>query len=315
MTADQQDTQDTDATTQKRRWAPSGFMLGASFMVLASVCFTAMNILIREANAELHPLQIAFLRNLFAFIAMLPWLWHVGFAGLRTKRLGMQLLRGGISFIGMALWFTAVTVLPLAQAVALNFTLPLFVTAGAALILAERVGVRRWAATVIGFLGTLIILRPGFEAVTIVSVLPILAAVAMACTALIVKSLSGTENPNAIVFYMNMLLTPISFVPALFVWQWPSWPVLGLTVALGVLAMVAHLFFTRAYKYADASAIMPLEYVRLPLIAVVGYLLYSEVPDLWTGIGAGIIVGSAIYITHREGRRLPRPARHDPPAG
>lgn len=290
-------------------------MLGATFMVLASVCFTAMNILIREANAELHPLQIAFLRNLFAFIAMLPWLWHVGFAGLRTKRLGMQLLRGGISFIGMALWFTAVTVLPLAQAVALNFTLPLFVTAGAALILAERVGVRRWAATVIGFLGTLVILRPGFEAVTIVSVLPILAAVAMACTALIVKSLSGTENPNAIVFYMNMLLTPISFVPALLVWQWPSWPVLGLTVVLGVLAMVAHLFFTRAYKYADASAIMPLEYVRLPLIAVVGYLIYSEVPDLWTGIGAGIIVGSAIYITHREGRLYRKPVRHDPPAG
>ncbi len=279
-----------------------GFVLGAAYMALASLCFTIMNLLIREAASELDPLQIAFLRNIFALIAMLPWLWHVGFDGLRTKRLGLQLTRGVISFIAMALWFTSVTVLPLAEAVALNFTLPLFVTAGAALFLAERVGMRRWAATAIGFLGTLVILRPGFEVVTLVSMLPIFAALAMATTSLIVKSLSGTENPNAIVFYMNLMLTPISLVPALFVWRWPSWYVLGLTVALGVLAMIAHMFFTRAYRHADASAIMPFEYLRLPLIAAAAYLLYTEIPDSWTWAGAAIIIGSALYIAHREAR-------------
>jgi drug/metabolite transporter (DMT)-like permease len=282
----------------------AGFILGAIYMSLAALCFTVMNVLIREAATELHPLQIAFLRNIFALTAMLPWLWHVGFEGLRTRRLGMQLLRGSISFVAMALWFTSVTLLPLAEAVALNFTLPLFVTAGAALILSERVGIRRWIATAVGFLGTLVILRPGFEVVTLVSVLPIFAALAMAATSLIVKSLSGTENPNAIVFYMNALLTPISFVPALFVWTWPSGYVWGLTAILGLLAMIAHMFFTRAYRHAEASAIMPLEYLRLPLIAIIAYILYMEIPDGWTWAGAAIIVGSAIYIAHRESRVL-----------
>jgi len=278
----------------------SNTMLGAGYMVLASVCFTAMNVLIREASTELDPLQIAFLRNIFALIAMLPWLWHVGFDGLRTKRLGMHVTRGLISYIAMAAWFTSVAILPLAEAVALNFTLPLFVTAGAAMFLTERVGARRWAATAVGFFGTLVILRPGFEEVAITSLLPIFAALGMATTSLIVKSLSGTENPNAIVFYMNLMLTPISLAPALYVWVWPTWYPLVLTMALGVLAMVAHLFFTRAYRHADASAIMPFEYLRLPLAGVVAYILYAELPDRWTWIGAGIIVSSALYIAYRE---------------
>jgi drug/metabolite transporter (DMT)-like permease len=221
-----------------------------------------MNVFIREVSAELHPFQIAFFRNFFAFLFILPWLASAGWGGLKTKRMGMQVWRAIIGVIAMGCWFTAITLVPLADAVALNFTLPLFATAGAAVFLSEKVGVRRWSATAVGFLGMLIILRPGFLELTPAMFLPIIAAVFMATSVLILKSLSDTENPNAMVFYMNLFMTPISLVPALFFWQWPSWAALGLLAMLGFVAMLAHLSLARAYGKADASAVMPFDYAR-----------------------------------------------------
>jgi len=117
-----------------------------------------------------------------------------------------------------------------------------------------------------------------------------------------VKSLSETESPNTIVLYMNLLLTPLSLVPAVFVWQWPSTTTLSYMAMLGLLAAAAHIALTRAYAVADASAVLPLDYTRLPFVAAIAFLAFGEVPDLWTWVGAGIIAGSALYIAHREMR-------------
>jgi len=270
-----------------------------------------MNIAVRESSAELHPIQIAFFRNVFALVFILPWLLRVGRSGLRTSRMGLHIWRTIIGLLAMYLWFSSVVLVPLAEAVALNFTLPLFATAGAALFLPEKVGLRRWSATCVGFLGMLVILRPGFTELTPPMVLPIVAAAFMASSVLIVKTLSDTENPNAIVLYMNLFMTPLSFIPALFVWRWPSPTIWLYLVALGLLATLAHLCLTRAYTKADASAIMPFDYARLPFIACLAYFLYGEVADVWTWIGAGIIAGSAFYIANREAKiaRLNRSAQ------
>lgn len=271
-------------------------------MTAAAFCFSVMNYLVRIGAEEMEPVQVAFFRNLFALLFMLPWLARVGLSGLATRRLSTHVWRAVLGLMAMLCWFYAVTLLPLAEAVSLNFTVPLFATAGAALFLGETVRARRWSATAAGFLGVMVILRPGFGEMTAVMALPIVAAAFMAASTLVVKSLSDTESPSAIVFYMNLFLTPMSLVAALFVWRWPSWEVLGLMAVLGMLAAVAHIALTRAYTKADASAVMPFDYSRLPFIAAIGFFAFGEVPDHWTWIGAAIIAGSAIYIAHREAR-------------
>ena len=283
---------------------------GALYMIAAAFLFALMNGAIRllgdgVASADgsgLHPFQIAFLRNVFALSIMLPWLLRQGGVVLRTTRLKMHFWRAGIGLVAMLCWFSAITYMPLAQAVALNFTVPLFATAGAAIFLGEVVRARRWSATVVGFLGVLIILRPGFGEITMLTALPVIAAGFMAVTMLIVKSLSRTEAPASVVLYMNLLLTPLSLVPALFVWRWPSLGELGLGLFIGCCAVTAHIFFTRAFAKADASAIMPFDYARLPFVAALGFVLFGERPDLWTWVGAAVIAAAAIYIAQREAR-------------
>jgi drug/metabolite transporter (DMT)-like permease len=271
-------------------------------MTAAAFFFSIMNYLVRLAGQELNPIEVAFFRNFFALLFMLPWLMRVGRSGLATKRFSGHVWRALFGMGAMFCWFYSVTLMPLAEAVSLNFTVPLFATAGAALILGEVVRARRWTATAVGFLGVLVILRPGFTEITWVIGLPILAAAFMACATLCVKSLSETEAPNTIVLYMNLLLTPLSLLPALFVWQWPSVTTLVYVALLGLLAATAHISLTRAYAVADASAVLPLDYMRLPFVAGIAFLAFGEVPDLWTWVGAGIIAASTLYIAHREMR-------------
>jgi len=274
---------------------------GALYMIFASACFAAMNALIRLAAAELEPLQIAFLRNIFALAFMMPWLLRAGLKGLRTERLKLHLWRGVIGITAMVCWFTAVVRLPLSEAVALNFTVPLFATVAAVVFLKEVVRARRWSATAVGFLGVLIILRPGFADLTLLMALPVVAAAFMAVSITIVKRLSDTESVGAIVLYQNLILTILSFVPSLFVWRWPSGLETWFYVAgVGFMAVLAHLALTRAYTKADASAIIPFDYARLPFVALLAFFLFGETADVWTWIGAGVIAASSIYIARRE---------------
>ncbi|MEO3428050.1 DMT family transporter [Pelagibius sp. CAU 1746] len=283
---------------------------GAVYMIAAAFLFAVMNGAIRllgdgtasEGAGGMHPFQIAFFRNVFALGIMLPWLARHGRVGLKTERLKTHFWRAAFGLSAMLCWFSAVAYLPLAEAVALNFTVPFFATAGAALVLGEVVRARRWTATAIGFLGVVIIVRPGFVEITPVMALPVVAAGFMAVSVLFVKSLSRSEAPATVVLYMNLLLTPLSLVPALFVWRWPTLPELGLGLFIGACAVTAHIFFTRAFARSDASAIMPFDYARLPFVAVIGFLLFDEVPDVWTWVGAAVIAGAAIYIAQREAR-------------
>ncbi len=277
-------------------------------MTSAALCFSVMNVLVRLAADELEPMLIAFFRNFFALLLMLPWLARAGLGGLRTKRIKLHLVRAFFALLTMVTWFSALAFLPLGEAVALNFTVPLFATAGAAIFLGEAVRARRWSATAVGFLGVLIVLRPGFAELTPAMALPILAAVCMASASLVVKSLSRTDRASTIVLYMHLFLTPLSLIPALFVWQWPSWEILIYLVGLGGAGALAHLFLTLALAKADASAIMPYDYARLPFVAVLAFFTFGEVPDIWTWVGAAVIAGSSIYIARREARATAQPA-------
>ncbi len=275
---------------------------GALMMVAASFLFAAMNAVIRLASEELNTLQIVFFRNLFGLAFMLPWVVRSRAGSLRTDRFRLYLVRSLLGVAAMGMWFWALTVLPLAEAVSLSFTTPLFVTVGAALVLREEVKARRWSATVVGFIGALIILRPGIEPLSLPTMVVVVSAMTMAASVLLIKTLSRTETPAAIVFYMGLFMTPLSLPPALAVWQWPSAEVWLLMALLGGFGTAGHLLFTGALRVTDASAVMPFDFIRLPFSALFGYWLFAQTADLWTWIGAGVIFAAGAYITHREVR-------------
>ncbi|WP_035693545.1 DMT family transporter [Azospirillum halopraeferens] len=272
----------------------------ALWMILASLIFAAGNALVRHTTASLHPFEVAFFRNLFSLLVMLPWVVTRGVRVMRTDRLGLYVTRAATGLMAMLCWFWGLSVMPLGDATALSFTTPLFATVGAALFLGEVVRARRWIAVAVGFAGVLVIVRPGPGSLSVAALVVLASCLFAAVSALQVRSLARSETSAAMVTYMVLFLTPMSLVPALFVWQWPDWPTLGWLALLGTILTFGHLAMTRAFALAEASALMPYDYVKLPLSALIAYLAFGEVMDASAWAGAGVIVASTLYIAHRE---------------
>ena len=274
----------------------------ALWMAAASTAFAVMIILIRHLTATFDPLQVVFFRNFFGLIAMLPWLVGHGVGALRTQRLGLHALRATIGIVSMICWFTALSLMPLAQATALSFTAPIFTSVLAVIFLGEVMRLRRWTATAVGLLGTLIIVRPGYASVEPAALFAIASALLGAASPIFVKIMARTESTGAIVTYMVLFMTPISLVPALLVWQQPSLEEIGFAALLGLAGTLGHLCLTRALASADATVVVPFDYLRLPAVALIAYLVFAEVPAIWTWIGGAIIAASSVYMTLREAK-------------
>lgn len=283
--------------------ARTGAVRGALLMAGAAVSFACMAVIIRICSQQVHAFEIAFFRNLFGLAFMLPWLLRgPGIGQLATGRFGLYLLRAVLGIAAMLSFFWALTAMPVAGAVAISFTAPLFITIGAALVLGEVVKVRRWSATLVGFAGMLLMLRPGASTLHPAALAALFSAVAMAGSALAIKALSGTENSRAIVTWMVVLMTPLSLPAALWVWEWPEPWTWALLVATGGLGTIGHLLLTSALQTGDASYVMPFDFVRLPAAALLAWWLFAETVDIWTWIGAAIIFGATVYITRREAK-------------
>jgi drug/metabolite transporter (DMT)-like permease len=243
-----------------------------------------------------------FLRSVVSLLLILPWAIHAGVLNLRTRRLGLHIFRNGIHYLGNVGWFIGVTLVPLADLSALQFTVPLFTIVLAALVLREIVGAHRWTATAIGFLGALVIIRPGFVEIGAGTIAVILSAVFYAASQVSTKSLARTDSPNLILFYMAVIFVPVSAVPAAFDWTTPAFEDTIPILLLGVFGVLAHACIIRSFAAADASFVMPFDFLRLPIAALFGFFLYLEQPDVWVWIGAVIIFGATYYITWRESR-------------
>jgi drug/metabolite transporter (DMT)-like permease len=281
----------------------------AFWVILAGFSSTFMNVVIREVAEELHPFEVTFFRCVFGFAVLVPWIVKVGPAALKTRKIAFYTLRGVVALVSMLTWFYGITVVPLSTATALNFTAPLFSTLGAALVLRETVRLRRWAALFVGFLGVVIVLHPGSDELDGNAMLIIVSALTAGMGVVTVKFLARTESPNAIVTYLMFYLIPLSLIPALFVWRWPSLGALAWLLLLGGLGTVSHLSVVRGYRAVDASACAPFEFLRLPFAAFLGYAIFSEVTDLWTWVGAFVIAASSIYVAHREAKIARQEAR------
>ena len=269
-------------------------------MLVAMAFFSTMGVFIKLAAADVHIFEVVFFRNFLAVLFMVPWLIHQGPGVMKTKRIGLYTTRSLFNIVGMAAGFMSMTLIPLAEATALSFTAPLFATIGAAFFLGEVVRIRRITALGIGFIGMLIVLRPGVETISLGAVLSVVNALTIAATIIIVKKLTSTEPPETIVTYMVVLQTPMALIPALYYWTWPE-PITWIwLIGLAGAGTAGHLAMTKAIKLAEVTQTQPLDFVRLPLIAVLAYFVFDQVPTIWTWIGGAVIFASTAYVTHRE---------------
>ena len=282
-------------------------IVGGLWMTAACGMLALLAAEIRMAAQHVHPLEVVFFRNLFGVVLMVPMLRRLPLPYDFRRRWTLFGLRGLTSFLAMSTWFFAVATIPLADAVALNFTLPLFATLLAVITLGETVRARRWTALAVGFAGTLVVLRPGFTEVSAGTIAALASALFMASSAISIRRMAAHDGPAVITFWSNIVMTPISLIPAAFVWTWPGWEGWAWLLLVGATAIIAQIFLSRAYAAAPTSAVMPFDFTRLPFAVLIGLAFFDEVPDPWTLVGATVIIGSAVYIPRREARLASRP--------
>jgi drug/metabolite transporter (DMT)-like permease len=285
-----------------------GSIRGAIWMLFAAAMFACMGGFIRHLASDIHPLVLGFLRSVIGMLLILPFMARFGFGMIRTRRHGMFFLRGMFSALGQAFYFSAIAFLPMADAISLTFTAPLFGVVLAVALLGEKFRLPRWIATLVGFAGVLIVLRPGFGDVTLVTLTPLMAALSMSFIWVFVKMLADTEPTERIVFYMMAYAIPASLVPALFVWTTPALENVPWLIGLAVVANLGQVGMTNAYRAADATAVFPFDFARLPFTALIAYFVFAETPDAWTWVGASVIFGSTLFVVRHEARASARDA-------
>ena len=275
-------------------------MRGIVLMCLSTVAFSIMHGLVRFVSEVLPPFQIAFFRNIFGLAFLLPLLMRSRFAVLRTRQIGLHARRGVINMAAMLMFFTALSISPIAKVTALGFTAPIFMAILAVIVLGERFRIYRWSAIFLGFAGMLIILRPGLVVIDTGALLVIGSAVLWAVAMLIIKIQSRTESSLTIVAYMGIFLGVFSIAPALWVWQPFELQTLGLMVLIGLFGSIAQMAISESLKETDPTALMPFDFLKLIWTAMIGAWFFAEIPDMFTWIGATVIFSSGLFIAFRE---------------
>jgi drug/metabolite transporter (DMT)-like permease len=263
----------------------------------------------RKAGRDLHVFQIMELRSLLGIVLFLPMIAAAGgIRAMRTRRFRMHVSRNVVHYVAQFLWFLAITMIPIAEVVAIEFTGPVWVALLAVAFLGERMTIARVVAVVLGVLGVVIIVRPGLDHVELGQVIALLAAIGFAGSIILVKSLTRTETVVSIIFWMLIIQSVIGAIPAAILWQTPSaatWPWL---IVIAVCGTYSHFCLTHALRHADAMTVVPLDFLRVPLTAIAAWLVFSERFDIYTVVGAAVIFGGTL-LNLRRGSSSPSAER------
>lgn len=278
-------------------------LVAIGLIICSMAFFSGMNVMIRYVSEDLPTPQIVFLRNLFSLMILLPWVLRHGSQVLQTQRMKSHFWRATVGIIGMQTWFYCVSVLPLNEATALSFTSPIFTFLFAIVFLGERPGPYRIGAMVIGFVGAMVIIRPNPNQLEPMMFLVLFATSMWAIAGMLVKSLTTTERPTRIVFYMAFFMTLWSLPLALMMWHEVTLYHALIVFGIALASTGAHLTLVQAYSRADIVTLMPFDFFRMVFTAIFAYIFFHEVADIWTWIGGAIIVGSAVAIARREAMR------------
>ncbi|MDP6429795.1 MAG: DMT family transporter [Rhodospirillales bacterium] len=276
---------------------------GIGLMVLSGALYAAMMTIIRWIAAEIHPVEQVFFRILFGLVAVLPFFLAGGLAGMRTTKFGHYGARALIQGSAMAFFYLGLSLIPLAIATTLSMTNAIFVSIGAVLVLRETSVMGRWIAVLAGFAGTVIVINPDIEGINFGALVVVVSAAMYAGLQIHAKLLTRTEPIPHVIAWTLIIAVPFSLLAASFVWVWPSPEQFFWLVMIGVLGTAGNATMTRAFKIGEMVAVAPVWYVRLIWAAILGYLLFAEVPATATWIGAAMIVGAGIYLSRLEVRR------------
>ena len=279
---------------------------GALWIVLGCIMFSGMTAMVKFLGGSFDSFQLSFFRALFGLLAVLPFFLRHGFGVIRTRRLGLQLTRAAGGSLAMLSGFYAITHLPLADAVSISYARALFIIPLAVLFLGEVVRLRRWTATAVGFVGVIVMLRPTGD-IAPATFVALFGAFLVAALTIMIKKLSTTEKPESLLFYFGAVSTLVTLGPAVIVWRAPSLIDLVLLMAIGALGAAGQYFMIRGYRIGEATALLPFDYTRLLFAGAIGYLVFAEVPDIWTVAGALIVVAATLYIGVREARLGKKP--------
>tara|TARA_B100000676_G_scaffold312074_1_gene384623 strand:+ start:6045 stop:6911 length:867 start_codon:yes stop_codon:yes gene_type:complete len=278
---------------------------GILWMIASTASFSAMIISVRFLSDTIPPFEQVFLRSVIGLLITVPTVFGVLRQASRTFRPdrlgGLYISRGLCTFTGVSAWFFAIAAMPLAEAVALHFTLPVFGLILSVLILREKVTPHRWMTVVIGFIGVLIILRPGVAVLNYMALAVFLSALGYAGGDICTKMLSRTQPSRLIVLNLNIWLIVFAAVPTALNWHTPALSDLPMVLVMGVTAWAAHMCLAQAMKCADASVVIPFEFVRLPITAFSAYVFFAEVPGIWVIVGAGVIFFGTWRLATKEG--------------
>ena len=275
---------------------------GALWMTGASVMIAISASCVRQLSASFTSTELVFIRVFLGTLFLLPWITQMAMRGtLRTTRMPMYLLRTTLSYTGMVCVFYGIAHMPIGEVYSLLFLVPLITIVLAVLLLKERAGAHAWLACAVGFVGALVILRPGIIDTSLAAGAVLVTAVTYAATNTCIKSISRTDTPVQITIYGNLLALPIAFIPLLFlglrmpVWEDVPW-ILGMTVC----QTLAGLFHARSVQAADARIVQPFNFLRLPVSVLLAWYLFAELPSHWTWLGAAMIFASSYYVLYRE---------------
>lgn len=276
---------------------------GIVFALLGVSGFALMDA-VAKFLGEGYPIgQIVFMRNLFALLPLLFLLWRGGgLPALRSRQPGLQVLRGLAGFGAVMTFFTGLRYLGLAEATAIGFAAPLFITALSVPLLGERVGLHRWSAVLLGFVGVLIMFRPGSGSLQLAALLPLAAAFFYGLAMNVTRRLSRTDTTPAIAIYGNLTGLALSLALLPFGWVTPDGSDISVFAALGLLAGCTTYLLSQAYRFAPSSVIAPFDYIALIWAVALGWLIWDELPDGATWTGVAVVIASGLYILYRETR-------------
>ena len=269
-------------------------------MALATLLVTGMVICVRMVPGRLHPFQLAFFRNFFGLAALVAWQAGSGPGFLKTRRLRLHLGRGLFNLLAMLAFYSAVFITPMASIAALNFTSPLFASLLAILVLKEPFRLRRLLVIAIGMAGAAIILRPGIQGIGWGPPLILFSAMMWAVSLIFIKALSRTDSSLTIATYMVIVTTPFSLLAAVPVWQWPGGEQLFWMLLVGLLGSAGQICLAQAFKMAEASSVLPFDFLQLIWAALLGFLVFGEVPDRWVWVGGTLIFLSSTTLALKE---------------
>ena len=285
----------------KQPLANEGTLRGIALICLAVFSFIIMNTMVRALRLDGVPVaEIVWARNFFHLILIMAFFPRRIRTLLVAERKGMQVLRSILVFLATICMFIAMGLMPIADAVAIAFVAPLFAVGLSVPILGEKVGPRRWAAVLVGFVGMLIIIRPGAGLLQWAVLFPIGMAFFYALYQVITRMIRGSADPLSALFYTALVGAVAASVALPFFWQTPSLAEAAMLVAVGFLGGLGHWFVIMAYERAEVSAVAPFAYTELIWAVVLGYLVFGEFPDLFTFVGAGVIAAAGLYVLYRE---------------